>query len=190
MPDRTDPPDGEQAPASDPLTPSAYEELRRIARTYMSRLPAGQTLQPTALVHEAFLRIADLPESRWGDEQHFIAAVAKTMRYELVDEVRRKASRKRGGDRRRVLLHDVSGARSHSPIDLLALDEAARKLERLDPRKGRVLDLRAFGGLTLEETATALGLSFDIVKRDWRFIKQWLSSELTGDEATPPAPPG
>ena len=167
------------------LTQAVYEELRRIARAQMDQLAPGQTLQPTALVHEAYLRLARGAGLEWSNERHFIATIARTMRYFLVDEARRKARPKHGGDRRRVLIEDGE-ASENPPLRLLALHEATRHLEQADPRKGRILDLRMFGGLTLDQIATTLGVSIDTVKCDWRFIKPWVAARLSDDEdATP-----
>lgn len=160
------------------LAPMAYDELRRLARYQMDRLEPGHTLQPTALVHEAYLRLARTGDSLWNDEQHFVAAAARTMRFILVDEARRKSSIRRGGRCQRVFVDDVAGEDKH-PIDLLVVDEAARLLEEENEQAAEILDLRLFGGLTLAETARATGISVDMAKREWRFVKSWLCAHLS-----------
>jgi RNA polymerase sigma factor (TIGR02999 family) len=160
------------------LLPLIYSELRRLARARMAKLPPGNTLQPTALVHEAYLRVMGKNNAGWNSRGHFFAAAAKAMRQLLVDQVRRKASLKRGGDRRRVDV-DVDDLALEPPEDLLALDEALTRLERADERKAKIVMLRYFAGLTVEETAAALNVSVPTIAREWRFIRTFLYTQLT-----------
>ena len=164
------------------LFPLVYRELHRLARSRMAHLAPGQTLQPTALVHEAYMRLIEKEDKSWDGHGHFLAAAARAMRDILVESARRKASLKRGGERRREefneeeLAIEVPGGRSE---DLVALDDALRKLEADDPRKGEVVNLRYFAGLTAEETAAALDVSVSTVEREWRYVKSWLFQQLS-----------
>jgi RNA polymerase sigma factor (TIGR02999 family) len=162
------------------LVPLVYKELRRLARHHMGRERQGHTLQPTALVSEAFLRLLGIKQVVWQDREHFFAVAARLMRRILVDSARARGSHKRGDGIRPVSL---DGLANHPPIpqyDLLPLDEALLKLEGMDTRKARVVELRVFMGLSVEEAAVALGVSSETVKRDWRLAKAWLSAELQG----------
>lgn len=159
------------------LTPVVYDELRRLARMHMARLQPGQTMQPTALVHEAYLKLARTADFVWNDKEHFVAAAARAMRFILVDEARRKASAKHGGHLERVFIDDVVQEES-DPLDLLVLDEVVTRLEQEDPHMGEFLNLRLFGSLTLAETAVMTGVSLDRAKREWRFIKRWLCAQM------------
>ncbi len=160
------------------LLPLVYEELRKLARARMARLAPGQTLQPTALVHEAYLRVIGSAASGWDGRGHFFAAAAQAMRNIIVDQARRKAAAKHGGDRARHPLDELDLAIQPPTEDVLALDEALRRLESDDPRKGRIVDLRYFAGLTVQETAAAMGVSIGTVEREWRYIKAWLHTQL------------
>jgi RNA polymerase sigma factor (TIGR02999 family) len=172
--------DGEDA-ALDRLVPLVEAELRRLARGYMSRERPGHTLQATALVNEALLRLTDARHLRWQDRTHFLGIAARLMRRVLVDYARARGYRKRGGDAQRVTLTDALVVSPGPDLDLVALDHALNALAAVDERKSRVVDLRFFGGLTFEETADVLHVSPDTVKRDWRLAKLWLLRELQGD---------
>ncbi|HTI42297.1 MAG TPA: sigma-70 family RNA polymerase sigma factor [Vicinamibacterales bacterium] len=173
--------DGDDA-AFDQLAPLVEAELRRLARGYMARERPSHTLQPTALVNEAFLRLTDARQVRWQDRAHFLGISARLMRRVLVDHARSRMYRKRGGDGRRVTLDEALIASPEPQLDLLALNRALETLAAADPRKGRVVELRFFGGLTVEETAEVLHVSADTIKRDWRLAKLWLMKELAGGE--------
>lgn len=160
------------------LTPLVYDELHRLAEVYMRREHAGHTLQTTALVNEAYIKLVDSSRVRWQNRAHFFAVAAQLMRRILVDFARNRRYQKRGGDWRQVTLAEGLGVATNPDSDLVALDEALARLARLDPRKARVVELRFFGGLSLEETAEALQVSTDTVGRDWRAAKAWLKREL------------
>lgn len=161
------------------LLPLVYDELRRLARQRMARLRPGQTLQATALVHEAYLKVVDTDDPGWDGRGHFFAAAAGAMREIIVDQVRRRNAAKRGGDRRRADLADIDVAIEPPGTDVLALDEALRELEASDPRAAAVVNLRFFAGLTAQETAGALGVSLGTVEREWRFARSWLHRSLS-----------
>ena len=162
------------------LTPLVEGELRRLARGYMARERRDHTLQATALVNEAFIRMTGAREVRWQDRAHFIGVSARLMRRVLVDHARSRGYQKRGGLVRRVTLTDGLAATPGPPVDVLELDRALDALAAVDPRKSRVIELRYFGGLTVEETASVLDVSVDTVKRDWRLAKLWLLRALQG----------
>lgn len=162
------------------LTPLVEAELRRLARAYMRRERREHTLQTTALVNEAFLRLTDARRVRWQDRAHFVGIAACLMRRVLVDHARTRGARKRGGDARRVTLDDGLAVAAEPAMDVVALDRALSALAAADARKGRVIELRFFGGLSVEETAEVLGVSPDTVRRDWRLAKLWLLRELEG----------
>ncbi len=171
------------------LTPIVYNELRRLARRYMRREKAGHTLQSTALVHEAYARLVDYKRMEWQSRAHFFAVAAQLMRRILVEHARRHGV-KRGAGFRHVSLDEtvvVGGSGAEDP-DLIALDDAMNALARLDPRKVQVVEMRYFGGLSVDETAEVLKISTVTVKRDWRAARTWLYRELTGAaEDGPPA---
>jgi RNA polymerase sigma factor (TIGR02999 family) len=167
--------------AADRLLPLVYGELRRLAKARLARLPPGQTLQPTALTHEAYLRLVGKADLRLEGRQHFFFAAARAMRDILVEDARAKAGPKRGGGRRRVELAAVPAA-GPPPEEVLALNEALQDLEREDPVKGRIVQLHYFAGMTMSEVADVLGLSERSVYRHWRFIKAWLKSRLEDPE--------
>jgi RNA polymerase sigma factor (TIGR02999 family) len=171
--------DGDQQALAQ-LMPLVEAELRRLARVYMSRERRGHTLQPTALVNEAFLRLADARALRWQDRAHFLGISARLMRRVLVDHARAHGYRKRGGGAQRVTLHEALLASPEPSLDILALDRALEALAAVDERKSRVVELRFFGGLSVEETAEVLHLSNDTIKRDWRLAKLRLRRELEG----------
>ena len=174
---------GDQA-ALDRLTPLVYDELRRMARRYTRRENAGNMLQTTALVHEVYLRLLDAKGVECKDRVHFFALSAGMMRRILVDAARERASAKRGGrvehigHTEEVNLEDIAGNVSLKSAELLALDEALQDLARVDPRKARVIELRFFGGLSVEETAEVLNISPQSVMRDWKLARAWLNREL------------
>ena len=169
------------------LLPLVYEELRALARAHVAREKPGRTLQATELVHEAWLRVAGGSDGNWGHwngRAHFFGAAAQAMRRILVEQARRRARLKRGGERERVELEEVEllpEGRASPAADVLAVEEALSRLEREDERKGRIVELRYFAGLTVEETAAALDLSVGTVEREWRFIRAWLQAELAGE---------
>ena len=168
------------AGAADRLLPLVYDQLRQLAHDCMVGEPPGQTLQPTALVHEAYLRLVGGAVLRWESQAHFFAAAARAMRRILVDRARRHGAPKHGGDRARISLEQIQVAADGSPPEhLVALDEALDQLERVDQRKAQIVMLRYFTGLTVAETAKALGLSPRTVKREWQFARVWLYGEMT-----------
>lgn len=170
--------DGDQT-ALEKLTPLVYAELRRRARDYMARERGGHTLQPTALVNEVFVRLVQSDGLRPHDRVHFYALSAQMMRRILISAARARDAGKRGGHDLRVTLDDEASGTGRD-ADLVRLDDALEELVKLDPRKARVVELRFFGGLTVEETAEVLNISAESVHRDWRFAKSWLTRELRG----------
>jgi RNA polymerase sigma factor (TIGR02999 family) len=173
------------AAALNQLTPLVYEELRRLARRYMRNERAGNTLQTTALVNEAYLRLVDAESVGWQDRVHFFAVSAQMMRRILVDAARARSSAKRGGQAQRVNhssafnLNEIPDVSSGRDRELVAIDDALNELAKMDPRKARVIELRFFGGLSVEETAEVLKISPQSVMRDWKLAKAWLMRELT-----------
>ena len=164
--------------SAEELLPLVYEELRSLARARMAREAPGHTMQATALVHEAYMRVVGDRDPGWNGRGHFFGAAARAMRRILVEQARRKARLKHGGGRERIELDDVEPAIQPPADDVLAVDEAVKRLEARDPRKGRIVNLRYFAGLTAEETAQALGVSIGTIEREWRFIRTWLQVEL------------
>jgi len=160
------------------LTPVVYAELHRIAQRYMRREKPGTSLQTTALVNEAYLKLVDLPHVSWQDRAHFFAISANLMRRILVDAARAKGAGKRGGQAIRMELNESLDACPLRPEQLIRLDDALRALAELDPRKAKAVELRFFGGLTVEETAEVLKVSGSLVLRDWSFSRAWLMMEL------------
>ncbi len=160
--------------------PLVYKELHRLAKSYMTRERGNHTLQATALVHEAYLRLIDAPTATFRDRAHFFGMSALLMRRILVDWARSRRAFKRGGAWRPVQLEEALVVSPESEVDLVALDDALKTLELLDPRKSRVVELRFFGGLSVEETAEVLNVSVETVMRDWRLAKSWLRRELAG----------
>lgn len=155
-----------------------HGELHRLARQHMARERAGHTLQPTALVNEAYLRLVDIHEVRWQDRGHFFAVAARVMRNILVDSARARLYQKRGGGVHQVSLDEVVFATPQSDPDVIALDDALTALAKVDERKSHVVELRFFAGLDLDETAAAIGVSSDTVTRDWKLAKVWLLREI------------
>lgn len=173
--------DGDAA-AQERLIALVYKELRQLARRHRRKSGVGETLQTTALVNEAFLRLAGIHNVDWRDRAHFFAVAAQVMRRILVDSARSQGAVKRGGNTQRVQSLDpdaVPAPDSHRAAELVALDDALTRLAQLDARRARVIELRIFGGLTMEESAEVLGLSTQSVRRDWRLAKAWLLRELS-----------
>jgi RNA polymerase sigma-70 factor, ECF subfamily len=160
------------------LIPLVYAELRRVAARYMRGEQPGHTLQATALVHEAYLRLAGQTEINWQNRAHFFGVAASLMRRILVDHARTRRAKKRGGSNQKVSLDVGTLVQSDPPRQVLALDEALERLARRDPRQSRIVELRFFGGLSEEETAEVLGISTRTVKRDWRVARAWLYQQL------------
>ena len=175
--------DGETT-AAERLAPLVHAELHRLAQAYMRQEAPGHLLQTTALVNEAYLRLVDASKVGWRDRVHFFAASARIMRHILVDFARAQGSLKRGGQLRCVPLDEAGPLADAPDSNLLAVQDALTALERADPRKGRVVELRFFGGLSVKETAEALDVSEDTVMRDWRMAKLWLLRELERREGT------
>ena len=177
----------EAARAGDPkapaqLLPLVYAELRKLARDRLARLPPGQTLQPTALTHEAYLRLVGKADLHLESRHHFFFAAAQAMRDILVEQARRKAGPKRGGGRRRVELGEAIAITQQPSYEVLALHEALEDLEKQDPVKGQIVQLHYFAGMTMQEIAEVTGLSERTLHRQWRFIKAWLHSRLEDSE--------
>jgi RNA polymerase sigma factor (TIGR02999 family) len=166
------------------LIPLVHRELQRLARLRVAGEHVGLTLQPTDLVNEAYLRLLDIKEVQWQDRDHFFAVAATVMRRILVDASRQRGAQKRGEGVRPVSLEDAEAQADAAPQDLLALDEALRKLEAMDARKAKVVEMRFFMGLSVEQTALALGVSEETIKRDWRLAKAWLRQELSDGRST------
>jgi RNA polymerase sigma factor (TIGR02999 family) len=163
----------------DVLAPLVYAELRRMAQRSLRRENPGNTLQPTALVHEAYLRLADVENMRWEDRAHFFAVSAQMMRRILVDAARTRSTGKRGGGAIHLNLKESIDAAPDRGNELIALDDALGALAQLDPRKARVVEMRFFGGLSVEETAEVLKISAPSVLRDWKLARAWLMRELS-----------
>jgi RNA polymerase sigma factor (TIGR02999 family) len=171
--------------AADKLLPLVYDEFRALARHYLAQERANHTLQPTALVHEAYMKLVDQTRVDWQGRSHFFAVAAQAMRRILVDHARSRQRDKRGGGRARVILDDDVALSPQKDEDVLALDESLQRLAKLDPRQAKVVELRFFGGMSVEEVAQALGVSKRTVEGDWTFARAWLSRELRGAEPTP-----
>ncbi|HET9711957.1 MAG TPA: sigma-70 family RNA polymerase sigma factor [Pyrinomonadaceae bacterium] len=165
--------------ALDRLMPLVYQELRRLARRQMRRERQGDTLQTTALVNEAYLRLVDYERVQARDRDHFLAIAAQAMRRILIERARSRRSDKRGSNPERVSLDEVAEVAEARAADLLALDEALKALSIIDPRKAQLVELKYFGGLTIEETANVLGVSTPTVERDWHTARIWLHREIT-----------
>jgi len=168
--------------ALDRLIPVVYSELRRLAHRYMVHERAGNSLQTTGLVNEAYLRLVDLQRIQWQDRAHFFAIAARFMRRILVDRARSRGYRKRGGDAQQVVLDEALIRAPERGLDLVRLDDVLTALEKFDERKAKVVELRFFGGLSETETAEVLKVSRETVKRDWRVAKLWLLGEMSGGE--------
>jgi len=176
---------GSDRASAEDLLPHVYDELRMLARRYLSRERPGHTLQPTALVHEAYIKLVDQSKVDWQGRTHFFAVGAKVMRHLLIDHARGKGRAKRGGGRQRVTLADgltPFGGRELDAEDLLALNESLDRLAELDPRQARIVELRFFGGLTVPEVALILEVSKRTVEGDWAHARAWLKRELSRRE--------
>ena len=173
--------EGDQT-ALDRLMPLVYDELRRIAGVYMRRERAGHTLQTTALINEAYLRLVDVSKVRWQNRAHFLGVSARLMRQILVDFARARGYQKRGGDAHQLSLDEALMIGQQQDEDLVALDEALRALAQVDERKSNVVEMRFFGGLSEKEIAQALKVSTETVRRDWRLAKAWLLRWLSEEK--------
>jgi RNA polymerase sigma factor (TIGR02999 family) len=170
--------------AAEQLLPLVYDELRKLAAQKMAEEVPGQTLQATALVHEAYLRLVDVDQAQhWNSRRHFFAAAAEAMRRILIDHAREKLALKRGGDWKRVSLEEVDPPAGTPPEDLLALDEALEQLTRLDPTAAQLVKLRYFAGLSVEQAAETLNVATATAYRHWTFARAWLHSQVTGTSA-------
>ena len=169
---------GNQA-ALDRLMPLVYTELRQLARRYMRRERLGHTMQTTALIHEAYLRLVDQNPVRWENQAHFFGIAARLMRQILIEHARSHSRAKRGGGAGTISLDEAALVLQARAAELLALDDALERLAAIDPRKSRVVELRFFGGLSAEETARVLNIAPNTVLRDWRLAKAWLHREIT-----------
>jgi RNA polymerase sigma factor (TIGR02999 family) len=165
------------------LMPLVYEELRRLAKSYLRRERSDHTLQGTAVVHEAFLRLIDQNRVQWQSRAHFFGVAAQMIRHILVDHARAALAGKRGGGAAKLSLDEAIAVSGPKDVDLIRLDDALKDLARLDQQQGKIVELRYFGGLTIEETAEVLGISPATVKRDWVIAKAWLHRNLTASPA-------
>jgi RNA polymerase sigma factor (TIGR02999 family) len=168
--------------ATDQLMPLVYEELRRLARSYLKRERPGHTLQGTALVHEAYLRLIDQKQVKWQNRAHFFAMASQMIRRVLVDYARGQKSAKRGAGAPRLSLDEALGISGTTDLDLVALDDALNGLAKLDPAQSRIVDLRFFGGLSIEETSEVVGLSVATVNREWSVARAWLFRQVSRGE--------
>ena len=164
--------------SADELLKLVYDELRKIAARYLGKERSGHTLQPTALVHEAYMRLIDISDLDWKDRAHFFAVAANVMRHILVDHARARLTEKRGGHFQRISLETAVNVLSEPSLDVLAVDDAMRELAEFDKRQCKIIELRFFGGLTIEETAAVLDISAATVKREWILAKAWLFRRL------------
>jgi RNA polymerase sigma factor (TIGR02999 family) len=165
----------------DKLMPAVYDELRRQAARYLRREQPGHTLQTTALIHEAYVRLVDQHNVQWQNRAHFFGVAAQMMRRILVDHARTKKRAKRGGSDIRISLNDATVAVKGQDLDVVEVDEALTRLAKIDEQQSRVVELRVFSGLTVEETAEVMGISPATVKREWSMARAWLHRELSGD---------
>lgn len=164
--------------ARDALVPLVYDELRRLAASYLRRERPDHTLQPTALVNEAYLRLVEQKNVHWRDKGHFFAITAQLMRRILVDHARSHVAEKRGSGAAKVPIEDAMAMSTERPGELLSLDESLSRLTELDPRQAQIVELRVFGGLSVDEVAHSLQISAATVKRDWTMAKAWLTVEI------------
>jgi RNA polymerase sigma factor (TIGR02999 family) len=169
--------------ALEKLIPLVYDELRRMAKRYMRGQSSAHTLQTTELIHEAYLKLVDNNEKEWKNRSHFFGVAAQAMRHILVDYARAKQSQKRGGIQQQVTLDENAVLSSDSSDDIVALNDALEKLGKLDERKVKVVEMKFFGGLTMEEIAEVLKISAETAKRDWRFARTWLLRELSKNKS-------
>jgi len=165
--------------ALEQLMPLVHDELHRLAHQHMRREGPGHVLQTSALINEAYLRLVDQPEIRWENRNHFFGIAARLMRRILVDEARKRNSAKRGGSQIQVPLDDATSLADEQSANVAALDDALKQLEKIDARQGQIIELRFFGGLSIEETANVLQVSAGTVMRDWTFARAWLRNEMT-----------
>ena len=164
------------------ILPHIYDELRRLAGSYLRRERSDHTLQPTALVHEAYMKLIDQKQVQWQNRAHFFGIAAQVMRRILMDHARKHKADKRGGDAEKLPLEEEILIVSHDrSAELVALDDALETLAKLDEQKARIVELRYFGGLSIEETAEVMGVSVPTINRQWRMAKAWLYSEVAGD---------
>ena len=164
------------------ILPHIYDELRRLAGSYLRRERSDHTLQPTALVHEAYMKLIDQKRVRWQNRAHFFGIAAQVMRRILLDHARKHQAEKRGGEIDKLPIEEEILVVSHDKsAELIALDDALEELAKLDPQKARVVELRYFGGLSIEETAEVTGVSVPTVNRQWRMAKAWLYSQIAAD---------
>jgi RNA polymerase sigma factor (TIGR02999 family) len=168
--------------ASDQLLPLVYDELRALARASLANERAGQTLQPTALVHEAYLRLVGDGNVTWDSRAHFFGAAAIAIRRILVDRARQRASLKRGGDRERVEFREDTLAHEPEADTMLAVDEVLERLAAYDPRKAQIVMLRTFAGLSLEQTAAAMNTTLHDIRSEWTYARAWMHRELAGEQ--------
>jgi RNA polymerase sigma factor (TIGR02999 family) len=169
-------------PAGEQLFEDVYTELRALAARYLHRERKNHTLQPTALVHEAYLKLVGHTRVAWQGRAHFLAVAAQAMRQILVDHARRHRAAKRGGHRHRIALDDNLVVKSSRDVDLLVMEDALTKLTKLDPRQAQMVELRFFGGLSVAEVAKVMGLSKRSVEREWTMVRAWLRRELGGSD--------
>ena len=182
--DRTSPPaDGTKRDSIDQVLPAVYDELRALAERSLRHERGDHTLQATALVHEAYLRLAKRSDVPWEDRAHFSALAAQAIRRILVDHARHRRRAKRGGQRNKLPLDAVVTVAPEPGVNLVELDEALTRFSEQEPRKAQVVEMRFFGGMTADETAEVLGVSTRSVERDWRFARVWLFRELSSDES-------
>jgi RNA polymerase sigma factor (TIGR02999 family) len=173
---------GGDARAPERLMPFVYDELRRLARAFLGREREGHTLQPTALVHEAYMRLVDQTQVQWQNRAHFFGVAAQMMRRILVDHARAHEAEKRGGEFQKLSLDEnLDAAGAARDVNLVALDDALNRLAEMDPQKSKIVELRFFGGLSVEETAEVLGVSAPTVKRQWRMAKAWLYGQVKSE---------
>lgn len=170
--------DGSQQ-ALEELLPLIYNELRHLAHNFLYRERPGHTLQTTALVHEAYLKLIDQRDARWQNRAHFFAVAAQAMRRILIDSARKHAAAKRGGGGEKVSLDEAANISLEPDLGLLALDEALNELAEIDPQQSRIVELRYFGGLTIEETAQVMNVSPATIKREWAMARAWLHQAMT-----------
>ena len=169
--------------AAEQLMPLVYDELRRLARHYLQKERSDHTLQATGLVHEAYLRMVDQTGTTWQNRAQFFGVAAQVMRRLLVDHARAHQAAKRGGVREKLEFDEALAPADERTVDLIALDDALRELFALDPRKSRIVEMRFFGGLTMEEIGEVLSISPRTIRREWRVAKAWLRREVVGGEA-------
>jgi RNA polymerase sigma-70 factor (ECF subfamily) len=167
--------------AVDTLMPLVYDELHKVAAQYLRKQRPDHTLQPTALVNEAYLKLIDISSVSWQDRAHFFAVASQTMRHVLVDHARGRNRDKRGGGAQKLSLDEAISFSQSNEVDLLSLDEAMRELAAMDEQQSRIVELRFFGGLTVEETAVVLHISPATVKREWRIAKAWLHKRMSSE---------